>query len=97
MSIVSLNEYMNFVHMVEDADNAPPFKEEDIAAAEYFSVEFEDEQQAYCLKLHDADGNEISRAYWEDSDFMQIYMEEYYDVEITDEDLDDEGTMVPVE
>lgn len=97
MSIVTLNEYMSFVNQMEDVESQPPFQDEMIEAAEYFSAFFSKMHQAYCLKLVDSSGDEIARSYWKDPEFMQEYMLNFYNIEISDEDLDDEFDMKSLE
>ena len=92
--MITLNEYMTFVRMAADGDVQPPFTDQEIDDAEYFNVYFSDEFQSYCLVLADAEGKEISKAYWEDTDFMQEYMSEYYGVDISDEDLDSDTDLI---
>jgi hypothetical protein len=90
MPVVSLNEYMSFVRQAEDVEKQPPFRDEDIESAEYFDIEFSEVHQMWKLSLHDVNGDEISTALFFDYDFMRVYMEEEYGVEIEDDDDDDE-------
>lgn len=91
--MLKLNEYMTFVRMAEDGEVQPPFTDEQIDKAEYFNVYFSNETQSYCLVLADSDGKEIASSYWQDLDFMQEYMSEYYGVDVDDDDLNDEDTL----
>lgn len=93
--MLQLNEYLAIMRNLENEQ--PPFDEQQIEAAEYFSIFFSKVAGRYCLKLMDSAGDEIARAYWESPEFMQEYMSEYYNVEITDEDLDDEFDMKSLE
>jgi hypothetical protein len=86
--MMPFNEYLNIMREIDGNIVNPPFTEEQIEAAEYFNVTFDEVLDSHCLHLLTAEGDEIAKAYWESWDFMVEYMEEFYDIELDEESMD---------